>query len=102
MRKGSKHAYCTGLENCEMVTIIEYIYTNGTALQPMIIYKGQQIQSGWRDPENPFEAHIAVSPNGWTDAELATSWSDPYSFQLFNIYLEQSYFYWMATLPMSV
>ena len=52
--------------NKEMVTIIECVCADGTALDSMAIFKGTCINATW-GRNNICNAVIAVSPNGWMD-----------------------------------
>ena len=58
----------------EWVTVIEYINTARDALPPMIIFKGQNINSGWIPSQTPTDWHFAVSENGWTSNILGLQW----------------------------
>jgi hypothetical protein len=58
----------------EWVTVIECINAAGDALPPMIIFKGQNINSGWIPSQTPTDWHFAVSENGWTSNILGLQW----------------------------
>lgn len=47
---------------------------NGYVLPLYIIFQGQRIQYSWYDDKINLEIVIQVSPNGWTDAEIALTW----------------------------
>lgn len=48
--------------NCELVTIIEAVSANGTALIPSIIFQGMHCNPEWGWPENnPSSARYAIS-----------------------------------------
>ncbi|KIM87838.1 hypothetical protein PILCRDRAFT_3567 [Piloderma croceum F 1598] len=72
-RWAAKGQYKQGGADRENVTAIVTICADGTALTPAVIFKGQNIMAKWGD-NNVLNAFIAVSPNGWTDGELATKW----------------------------
>ncbi|KDQ08328.1 hypothetical protein BOTBODRAFT_118813, partial [Botryobasidium botryosum FD-172 SS1] len=59
--RGTKTQHRQGGGDHENVTALVTICADGTALRPMIIYKGKNFI-------------IAHSPNGWTDSELAIDW----------------------------
>ncbi|KAL5501527.1 hypothetical protein ACEPAH_8787 [Sanghuangporus vaninii] len=59
--------------NKELVTIIECVCADGLALQPLFIMKGMRTSPSWAS-DNPIQASIASSPNGWTDTELGSLW----------------------------
>jgi len=76
--------------NRELVTVIETVCADGSALAPLVIFKGARINSEWgcTNPSNAryiyllhivksctkFYLSIQVLPNGWTDQELGTLW----------------------------
>lgn len=59
--------------NPEMATVIEGICGDGTALDPMIIYKAEKFVYEWfEDIENVPEGFLfGRLPNGWTDERIA-------------------------------
>ncbi|KAJ3534000.1 hypothetical protein NM688_g7200 [Phlebia brevispora] len=59
--------------NRELVTVIECISADGTALRPSVIYQGTRRDLEW-GRNNPCGASISHSPNGWTDQELGAIW----------------------------
>ncbi|KAL5499174.1 hypothetical protein ACEPAH_1692 [Sanghuangporus vaninii] len=59
--------------NKELVTVVECICADGTALKPLFIMKGMRTSPSWT-LDNPIQASIASSPNGWTDMELGSLW----------------------------
>ena len=71
-RRGRKNPKYVQPGSREMVTVIETICADGTALQPFLIYKGKQHLAGWYAECNPKDerAMFATSPKGWTDTEL--------------------------------
>jgi len=58
----------------ELVTDIECINAAGEAISPMIIFKGQQPNSGWLPPETPLNWFFSCSENGWTSNEIGLQW----------------------------
>jgi hypothetical protein len=74
--------------NRDLVTIIECIAADGTALHPSIVFQGLRRDLRWGEV-NPCDARsarvlslplwltscsISISPNGWTDQELGALW----------------------------
>ncbi|KAF7343027.1 DDE-domain-containing protein [Mycena venus] len=59
--------------NRDLVTIIECICSDGTALHPSVVYEGQRRDLRWGE-NNPCDASISISPNGWTDQQLGRLW----------------------------
>ncbi|CAK5268608.1 unnamed protein product [Mycena citricolor] len=57
----------------ELVTVIETLCADGSALAPTIIFRGARRDANW-SKENPCGASIAVSPRGWTDQHLGSLW----------------------------
>jgi DDE superfamily endonuclease/helix-turn-helix, Psq domain len=60
--------------NREWVSIIECIGGTGYTLPPFIIFEGKRIQLDWTDALVDKRTVIQVSPNGWTDREIALTW----------------------------
>lgn len=69
-----KEAFTNQPGNREWVSIIEYIGINSYSLLLYIIFQGQRIQHSWIDEKIDDKFVIQVSPNGWTDQEIALSW----------------------------
>ncbi|KAJ3484161.1 hypothetical protein NLJ89_g12004 [Agrocybe chaxingu] len=59
--------------NCRLVTVIETVCADGTALRPSVIFQGKRTNLAW-GRDNPCQASISHSPNGWTDQELGLKW----------------------------
>ncbi|KAJ7595276.1 DDE superfamily endonuclease-domain-containing protein [Mycena floridula] len=59
--------------NHDLVTIIECICADGTALRPSIVYQGTRRDLKW-GADNPCDASISISPKGWTAQELGFLW----------------------------
>jgi len=62
--------------NRELATIVEGISGDGSALEPMIIYKAKDFRQEWfKDlPNVPESILFGKSPNGWTDERIALRW----------------------------
>ncbi|KIL62014.1 hypothetical protein M378DRAFT_81767, partial [Amanita muscaria Koide BX008] len=72
-RRGTKTQHKQGGADRENVTALITICADGTALPPMIIFKGQNFMAKWGN-NNVAKAAISHSPNGWTDGEHAREW----------------------------
>jgi hypothetical protein len=53
--------------------MIECICSDGTVLDPWIIFKGKRQQPEWYG-EHFLKGHICTSQRGWTDDELCLKW----------------------------
>jgi hypothetical protein len=62
--------------NREWVSIIQGINSNGWAIPPYVIFKGEKHLSAWYDEDNgrPPGTVITLSPNGWTTNEIGYEW----------------------------
>src|SRR5271169_3398611 len=62
-------------ETREWISIIESVSAGGTSTRPVIIFKGQNIQTTWfpGTPEVPDWPYVA-SPKGWTSDEISLKW----------------------------
>ena len=67
-----KYKVVTGKQ--EWVTVIECINAAGSALAPMVIFKGKTLNSGWLPSQTPSDWHFGVSENGWTSNILGLEW----------------------------
>jgi len=74
VRSNAKAAYKIGGENRENITIIECICADGTAIRPLLIYKGKRIVASMRDDTVDWVAGIAVSDKDLTDDDLGLVW----------------------------
>ncbi|KAF7335145.1 DDE-domain-containing protein [Mycena venus] len=59
--------------NRDLVTIIEAISGDGTALHPSVVFQGQRRDLRLLRKTYPLPS-ISISPNGWTDQELGALW----------------------------
>jgi len=68
----AKSNFVTHDGNRETITVIESITASGELLPPVIIFPGKNFLVGWiRDNGDlPKDWVIALSHNGWTDAEI--------------------------------
>ena len=60
--------------NRDWVTLIECTSSRGSILPAYIIFQGAQIQQAWYAAIADEKTTIRVSPNGWTDREIALHW----------------------------
>jgi hypothetical protein len=67
-----KHKVVVGKR--EWVTVIECINATGDALDPLVIFKGQNMNVGWISPDTPPDWHFGTSENGWTSNQLGLHW----------------------------
>jgi hypothetical protein len=58
----------------EWVTDIECISAAGEALPPLLIFKGDSINTRWINERTPEGWHLATSRNGWTSNDLGFAW----------------------------
>ncbi|THV04536.1 DDE-domain-containing protein, partial [Dendrothele bispora CBS 962.96] len=68
-----KSVYSIESGNHDLVTIIEAVCADGRALHPSVIFQGVCRDLRWGE-DNPSNASISLSPNGWTDQELGSMW----------------------------
>jgi len=73
-------AYSIQPGNREWVSIIECINATDYSLPPYIIFEGKQIQESWIDGQIDKRTVIQVSPNGWTDQEIAQKWLEHFNY----------------------
>ncbi|RPD71538.1 CENP-B protein, partial [Lentinus tigrinus ALCF2SS1-7] len=59
--------------NRENITVIPTICADGTAIPPLVIFKGKAFQVKWSQ-DNPLNASIGYSQKGWTDGEIGIEW----------------------------
>lgn len=59
----------------EWVTVLECIYTDGTSISPLVVFKGENLSSEWIIPANPAEDwRFACSRRGWTNDDIDLEW----------------------------
>ena len=58
----------------EWVTDIECISAAGEALPPLLIFKGESINTRWINERSPEGWFFATSRNGWTSNDLGFAW----------------------------
>jgi hypothetical protein len=62
------------LSKQEWVTDIECINAAGESLPPLLIFKGEHVNSGWLNERTPDNWFLATSKNGWTSNDLGLDW----------------------------
>jgi ribosome recycling factor len=75
-RSSSKSSYVQTPENREWVSIIETISATGACTRPVVLFKGQMLQSSWFLAEDCPDWLYGVSTNGWTSNEIGLRWLD--------------------------
>ena len=60
--------------DCEWVTLIQAVGATGKRIPPFIIFAGKVLISTWFELGIPRNWIIQVSPNGWTNNNLALAW----------------------------
>ena len=73
-KAGKKRTYMQSPENREWVSIIETISATGKHIRPVVIFKGQNVQTSWFEEDNLPNWLIATSGKGWTTNEIAMRW----------------------------
>ena len=66
--------YIKSPENREWVSIIECISATGAKLRPVVVFKGQNLQSTWLPDKEVPDWLYTTSTNGWTSNEIGTRW----------------------------
>ena len=72
--KGKHQTYIQSPENCEWVSILECISASGQYIRPLVIFKGQEIQTSWFTEDDIPDWLIATSSKGWTANCIALRW----------------------------
>jgi hypothetical protein len=69
-----RKAYIKTPENHEWVSIIETISATGRKLSPVIVFKGQHLQTTWFPSTEVPEWYYTTSMNGWTSNCIGLHW----------------------------
>lgn len=72
--RNDPHANSIQPGNREWVSIIEAISAGGISIPPYVIFKGQRIRKSWFNDKIDPKIKVRVSPNGWTDHDIAVEW----------------------------
>ncbi|KAJ3001432.1 hypothetical protein NUW54_g4317 [Trametes sanguinea] len=71
--RGRRVNYKLRSSNLELITIIECISADGTALSPGFIFAGSQVPADMYKDIDP-QVVVGHSPNGWTEGFLCVEW----------------------------
>jgi hypothetical protein len=66
----------------EWITCLEYVSASGVTLPPCLIFKGQNLNSGWIPNKTPAGWKFITSKKGWTSDLIGFEWLKAH-FQLF-------------------
>lgn len=69
-----KKAYKATPENREWVSIIEAISSDGRRINPVIIFKGNGLQTTWFPSTEVPDWYFTTSENGWTSNHVGLKW----------------------------
>jgi hypothetical protein len=58
----------------EWITVIQGACADGSAIPPLLIFKGKTINYSWLGEDFPQTWMFAVSPQGWTSDEIGLQW----------------------------
>ena len=70
----TERSYIKSPENREWVTIVETISALGRKLRPVVIFKGQTLQTSWFLQEKIPDWLYTASENGWTSNAICVRW----------------------------
>jgi hypothetical protein len=70
----TNYSYVQAPENREWVSIIETISANGACTRPLVIFKGQTLQTTWFQLDNVPDWLYTSSTNGWTSNDICLRW----------------------------
>jgi hypothetical protein len=70
----TSRCYKKSPENREWVSIIEAISASGRRTRPLVIFKGQQLQSTWFNHEKIPDSLYTTSTKGWTSNAICLRW----------------------------
>jgi hypothetical protein len=71
---GKSRTYVQSPQNREWVSIVETVSADGRSLQPLIIFKGKDLQSTWFSHDSIPDWLYTTSENGWTSNDIAIRW----------------------------
>jgi hypothetical protein len=72
--KGKRRVYVKAPQNCEWVSILEAISASGQSIRPLVVFKGQNLQSSWFPDIDVPDWHYTTSENGWTSNKTGLQW----------------------------
>ena len=70
----SKQSYRSTVEDCEWVSVIECICADGTALQPVVIFKGESVQMQWFIPDRTPDWIYTARESAYTSNDVGLRW----------------------------
>ena len=71
---GSKTVRVTCGPNRENITVLAVCSANGNALDPLVIFKGKNLQSTWRGKKGLPDTFYGVSDSGWMTTKIFNDW----------------------------
>jgi hypothetical protein len=69
-----KKAYEAQPGRKEWVTVVECICADGSAIPPLVIFKGENFQNGWISPDMDKDWQWTSNSKGWTCDVIAEDW----------------------------
>ena len=69
-----KKVYQSEPGRTEWVTVVEYICGDGTAIKPLVIFKGESIQTSWIPEEMDKDWSWSYNTKGWTCDAISEDW----------------------------
>jgi len=72
--KGKCRVYVKAPHNREWVSILEAISAGGQSIRPLVVFKGQNLQSSWFPEVDVPDWHYTTSENGWTSNKTGLEW----------------------------
>lgn len=69
-----KQVYTAEPGRTEWVTVVECICTDGTAIDPLIIFKGENLQTAWIPSDTKNERAWSCNSKGWTCDNIGHEW----------------------------
>ena len=70
----SKYSYSKSPNDREWVSIIEAISVGGLRCRPLVIFKGENVQTSWFLSKNVPDWLYTTSANGWTSNDIGLRW----------------------------
>ena len=70
----SKQSYRSTVEDCEWVSVIECICADGTALQLVVIFKGESVQMQWFIPHRTPNRIYTARESAYTSKDVGLRW----------------------------
>lgn len=70
----TKRSYVKTPENRDWVTIFEACSIDGHIINPLVLFKGKELQSTWFPPETPSNWHFRCTENAFTTNKVSMDW----------------------------